>query len=207
MEARRWRGRGVLSALCLMAVGAQPALAQEPALPEGLVMFDFEEGLAEWVIPEWAMESTDYVGKELLASKDFASNGEGAAQLLVDFPGQGKWTGGYVEIEMHVVDWTPFSELAADVYLPYNVPSGLKGRLILTVGDKWEWTEMNRPVALKPDQWTTVKANLKPGSMDWKFFPDENFRKDIRKVGIRLESDRAPAYKGPVFIDNIRLIK
>ena len=202
MQISRRGKRGAVGLLCLLVMGTQAAAAEE------LVIFDFEEGkLADWLIPGWAKESTDYAGKELIASKDFASHGEGALQLLVDFPGQGKWTGAYVEIEMNVVDWTPFSAIAADVYLPYNVPNGLKGRIILTVGEKWEWTEMNRPVALQADQWTTLSANLKPGSMDWKFFPDENFRKDIRKIGIRIESDRAPAYKGPVFIDNIRLIK
>lgn len=202
MPISRWGKTGVVGLLCVLVMGTQLSAAEE------LAIFDFEEdGLREWLIPGWAKESTDYTAKDLLTSKDFASHGEGAMQMLVDFPGAGKWTGAYAEIEMYVVDWTPFSALAVDVYLPYNVPNGLKGRLILTVGEKWEWTEMNRPVALKPDQWNTITANLKPGSMDWKFFPDEAFRKDIRKLGVRIESDRAPAYKGPIFIDNIRLIK
>lgn len=195
--------------LKIVGVGVVLWLVSSPiqAAEEALVIFDFENSLQDWMIPDWAKTSTDYVGKELVASKDFASHGEGSMQMLVDFPGAGKWTGAYAEIEMHVVDWTPFSAIAADVYLPYNVPDGLKARLILTVGEKWEWTEMNRPVSLKTDKWTTISANLKPGSMDWKFFPDEAFRKDIRKIGIRIESDRGPTYKGPVFIDNVRLIK
>jgi hypothetical protein len=94
-----------------------------------------------------------------------------------------------------------------DVYLPYNAPPGLKGRIILTVGEQWTWTEMNRGVALKPGQWTTVTAHLKPGSMDWKFFPDEQFRRDVRKIGIRIESDKTPTYRGPIFIDSVRLQK
>ncbi len=170
-------------------------------------MFDFENDAQDWVIPEWAKTSTDHVGQSLSASLDFASHGAGPLQPPADFPGAGKWTGAYAEIEMHVTDWSPYGAIAVDIYLPYNAPSGLKGRFILTVGEKWQWTEMNRAVVLTPGQWTTITANLKPGSMDWKFFPDEAFRKDVRKIGVRIESDQTPTYKGSIFIDNIRLLK
>jgi hypothetical protein len=193
-----------------MLAGGMTALVV--ALPplyaeEALVIFDFEGSLQEWAIPEWAKTSADYVGKDLLPSQDFASHGSGSMQLLVDFPGGGKWTGAYTELDMYVTDWTPFSAFAVDLYLPYNAPRGLQGRIILTVGEKWEWTEMNRAYPLEVGKWTTVKVNLKPGSLDWKFFPEEGFRKDVRKIGLRIESNREPTYQGPVFIDHVRLIK
>ena len=169
-----------------------------------LVIFDFEGGTEEWSIPDWARSSADYVGKSLTASVDFVANGKGSIQLLAEFPG-GKWTGAYVERQMYVTDWTPYGSISVDVYLPYNAPKGLQARLILTVGEKWEWTEMNRSIELKPEQWTMVTANLKPGSQDWKFFPSDSFRKDIRKIGLRIESDKQPAYTGPIFIDHVRL--
>ena len=182
------------------------AAAPEPA-GEALVMFDFERNnLEEWAIPDWAKEKPDNAGKDLVASTDFASHGQGSAQLMAEFPGRA-WSGAYLERMMYVTDWSQFRAIAADIYLPYNVPEGLGARIILTVGEDWTWTEMNRTIPLKPDQWTTVTANLKPGSLDWKFFPDDAFRRDVRKIGIRIEANGPPAYTGPVFVDNIRLLK
>ena len=180
---------------------------QAPAasnMPQNLVMFDFEEDTQSWDIPDWAKESEDDVGKIVSLSQEFASSGKSSMQLLADFPG-GKWTGSYVEVMMYVTDWSPFGSISADLYLPDGAPNGLKAKFILTVGEKWEWTEMNRGISLQAGKWTTIKANLKPGSMDWKSFPSESFRKDVRKVGIRVESDKNPVYTGPIYIDNIRL--
>ena len=56
-------------------------------------------------------------------------------------------------------------------------------------------------------KWITVKADLMPGSKDWKTTKvDEEFRSSIRKVGIRVESDKKPAYSGAFYIDNVRVI-
>jgi hypothetical protein len=169
-----------------------------------LVIFDFEAGTEEWVIPDWAKKSEDYVGKELTPSATFVSHGTGSVQVMAEFPGI-RWTGAYVERPMYVTDWTPYGSISVDVYLPEYAPNGLGGRFILTVGEKWEWTEVNRSIPLTPGQWTTLTANLKPGSQDWKFFPSDAFRKDVRKIGLRIESDKQPAYTGPLFIDNVRL--
>jgi hypothetical protein len=108
---------------------------------------------------------------------------------------------------MEVIDWSQFSQLQAAVFLPSSAPEGLQGKLILTVGEQWTWTEMNRTVPLVPGEWTAITVNLKPGSMDWKFFPDERFRMSIRKLGVRVESNARPQYNGPVWIDAIRLVE
>lgn len=189
-----------LVGIMVLALGA---LAQ--AQDGTLTIFDFEGGLQEWEIPGWAKEKPDAVGKVVSTSEEFASRGKGSLQLLAEFPGGGKWTGAYVEVLMRVTDWSPFGVLSADAYLPASAPAGLEARIILTVGEKWEWTEMNRPTRLEPGHWTTLTVALKPGSLDWKFFITDAFRKDIRKVGIRIESNKTPAYSGPVYIDNIRL--
>lgn len=199
MRVTGWKS--LLMGWVLLALGGAAVQAED-----GLVIFDFEGSTQDWVIPDWAKASPDYVAASLSTSKDFASHGEESLQLLVDFPG-GRWTGAYLEEVMYVTDWSPYSAITVDVYLPYNVPKGLKGRFILGVGEQWQWTEMNRALELEPGKWTTITANLKPGSMDWKFFPDDTFRKDVRKVGIRIESDRGPVYKGPLFIDRVRLLK
>jgi hypothetical protein len=170
-----------------------------------MTIFDFEDGFQGWVIPDWAKEKPDDVGRVLSTVAEVASHGKASLQLLADFPGR-QWTGAYVEVMMYVNDWSQFNAVAVDVYLPAGAPSGLGGRIILTVGEQWTWTEMNRTVALEPGRWTTMLANLTPGSLDWKFFPTESFRTDIRKVGIRIESDKGPVYSGPVYLDNVRLI-
>lgn len=175
------------------------------AQEQGLVIFDFEDNPQEWAIPDWATEGDGYVAETIEISQDVASHGAGSLQILAHFPGE-KWTGAYVEVMMRVTDWGQFGAVATDVFLPPNAPRGLESRFILSVGDKWEWTEMNRAIPLEPGKWTTVSANLKPGSLDWKFFPTDMFRKDIRKVGIRIESNKRPVYSGPIYVDNIRLV-
>ena len=86
-----------------------------------------------------------------------------------------------------------------------DAPAGLKGKIILTVGEDWKWIEMGKTVPLTPGQVTTITADLKPGSKDWKnTVVDDSFRKDVRKLGVRVEDNRT-AWKGKIYIDNIRV--
>lgn len=170
------------------------------------VLAGFEKDTQGWEIPDWAMEKEDYVGDSFSLSQAYSDEGKSAAEFKVDFTG-GKWTAAYVEV-VEYFDWAPYSEAAADVYLPADAPTGLKSKLIITVGEGWDWTEMSRGIALQPGKWTTVSANLKPGSSDWrKTGLTDAFRQDVRKFGIRIESNMKPAYKGSIYIDNIRLIE
>ena len=167
------------------------------------VLFGFENGSQGWGIPDWALEKTDMVAKEVRLGKTGATEGQQALQVAVDFPG-GKWTGAIVEIEEYF-DWSPYSGLAVDVTLPADAPAGLKAKLIVTVGENWEWTEMRRAVQLTPGQTTTLRASLASGSEDWKRATvDDAFRKDVRKLAIRLESNK-PAFQGTFTLDNVRL--
>lgn len=173
---------------------------------EETVLFSFENGLEGWEIPDWAYEKPDHVQQELNKSDNFASNGNSSLEVVTEFPG-GRWTGAITEI-MQYFDWTDYSEIACDVYLPEGAPLGLKGKIILTVGDDWKWVEQSKSVKLKPGEWITLKANLKPGSIDWRRVqPDDEFRADVRKIDIRIESNNKPAYSGPIYIDNVRVIK
>ena len=169
-----------------------------------VVIYSFEGGAEGWVIPDWAKSSKDYIASECSVSEEVAGEGRHALEIHADFP-DSVWSGAYVERQVETTDWTPFGALSADLYLPERAPQGLRGRLVLTVGDNWQWTEMNRAAALNPGHWTTVSANLKPGSLDWKFFPTETFRASVRKIGVRIEADHGPAYHGSVFLDKVRL--
>ena len=140
------------------------------------------------------------------ASNNFASIGKSSLEVDVEFPG-GRWTGAIVEI-MEYFDWSKYSTIACDIYIPETAPLGLKAKMILTVGDEWKWVEQSKATSLKPGEWITVQANLKPESIDWrKVQVDEAFRSDIRKLDIRVDSNNKPAYTGPIYIDNIRVIK
>ena len=199
-----WRRLAVVGAVvCWVAAGGHVAWAVDGGT---LVMFGFENSLDDWELPSWARESADYVGQSIAVSEDYVNEGRSSLQLLTNFPGE-RWTGAYVERLMFVTNWAPYAKVAVDVYVPFTAPRGLKARLILTVGEQWTWTEMNRAIALEPGKWTTIAADLTEKSMDWKFFPPEGFRQDIRKLGIRVESDHQPVYVGPVYIDNVRLLK
>ena len=64
---------------------------------------------------------------------------------------------------------------------------------------------MSRGIRLQPGEWTTISARLTEDSMDWKRTKvTEEFKSDVRKIAIRIESDRIP-YFGPIYIDNLRL--
>jgi hypothetical protein len=167
-------------------------------------LFGFEKDVEGWEIPDWAFEKEDHVAESISVSNQYALEGKSSLEVKVDFPG-GKWTAAYLEI-VEFFDWTPFSQIYADLYLPSDAPAGLKAKFILTVGEGWEWTEMSRSKALEPGKWVTMSANLKPGSTDWRIAAiTDAFRQDVRKLGIRIESNMKPAYKGSVYIDNIWL--
>ena len=172
--------------------------------PAEIVLYGFEGTLDGWRIPEWARSSSEYVAEDAIASRGYAREGHYALEVSTEFP-DGRWACAYVEHDVEVTDWTPFGRLSADVYLPADAPPGLQGRIILTVGGRWLWTEMARSVPLVPGAWTTLTVDLKPGSMDWPFDLDDAFRADVRKVGVRIEAENGPAYRGSVFIDQVRL--
>ena len=104
-----------------------------------------------------------------------------------------------------MTDWSPFNFLSVDLFLPKEAPQGLRARIILTVGEEWKWVEMNKTIPLTPGEWMIIKVDLTPNSMNWRKFIDDSFRSDVRKLGIRIESNGKIAYKGPVHIDNVKL--
>ena len=196
---RRSAGVAVAAAVALTT----GLLGSVAGAADGKVLFGFEKDAQGWGIPDWALEKPDMVGREIVVAKEGVTEGKQALALVVDFPG-GKWNGALAEVEEYF-DWTPYHALTVDVSLPAEAPAGLKAKLILTVGEEWTWTEMRRSIQLTPGQTTTITVSLAPGSEDWKrTVVDENFRKDVRKLAVRLESNK-PAYQGKFYLDNVRL--
>jgi len=169
----------------------------------GTVLYGFEDDTGGWRVPDWALEKEDHVARDVTISQDWASEGKKSMKVVSEYLG-GKWSGAYVEIEDYY-DWSAYSKLSVDIYIPKDAPAGLKGKIILTTGEEWKWTEMSKTVPLTPGQVTTVTASLAPGSKDWKnTLVDDNFRKDVRKFGVRVENNKSE-WKGMYYVDNIRL--
>jgi len=176
------------------------------ARAEEKVVFGFEKDTQGWEIPEWALEQEDHVAKSIEVSKDAAKEGKQSLKINAAFPGKA-WTAALIE-DFEYFDWTPYKEVAVDIYIPKEAPQGLKGKMIFTVGENWKFVEMSKSVPLIPGEWVTISANLMPGSEDWKrTVVDDNFRKDVRKVAVRVESNKKPEYTGPIYVDNFKLVK
>ncbi|MBI4974206.1 MAG: hypothetical protein HZC19_00025 [Candidatus Omnitrophica bacterium] len=173
---------------------------------EEKILFSFEKDAQGWEIPDWALEQEDHVGKSIGVAKDVAKDGKSSLKVMADFPGK-IWTSVVVEA-FEYFDWTPYKAISVDVYIPKEAPVGLKAKLVLTVGESWKWTEMARSISLVPGEWITITANIVPGSEDWKkTVVDDEFKKDVRKVAVRIESNKKPVYNGPIYIDNFKLVK
>ncbi|MBF0216536.1 MAG: hypothetical protein HQL30_06030 [Candidatus Omnitrophica bacterium] len=168
------------------------------------ILFDFENDKGGWEIPSWAMDQPDHVAISLKHSDYIASNGKGSIECLADFPG-GEWSGAFIEIPQYF-DLGKYLTMAADIYIPPACPKGLKTKLILTVGDDWKFIEMSRYVSLVPGKWVTLSADLSDTSKDFRSTEAKaGFRSDIRKLGIRVESFNKPVYKGPFYVDCVRV--
>jgi hypothetical protein len=170
------------------------------------VLFDFETDLEGWRIPEWAFAKKDNAAREALQANKIASSGKHSLQIVSEFPPK-MWSGAYVENERepgNFFDFTGYSQLLADVFLPSDAPKKLKAQIIISVGDDWSWTEMRKAVDLTPGQWTTIKADISNDSTDWKIRITDAIRSDVRKIGVRVESNYIE-YKGNAYVDNVRV--
>lgn len=178
-----------------------------PAMPfsKEIVLFSFERDPEGWEIPDWAFTKQDHVAETIGVSEFQACDGKYALEVGINFPGTPGWRGAYVERVADVTDWSIFNYISVNIFLPKDAPRGLRAKIILTTGEDWKWTEMNRSVPLAPGEWTVVKADLTQNSLNWRKFITDNFRADVKKIGIRIESNGKIAYKGPIYMDCVKL--
>ncbi|MFH1552460.1 MAG: hypothetical protein ABID83_02320 [Candidatus Omnitrophota bacterium] len=167
-------------------------------------IYDFEENDEGWGIPAWALYQEDHIATSLETSDNIANSGNKSLKLYAEFPG-GNWTAAIAEIEQYL-NLGNYDAISVDIYLPEEAPTGLRGKIILTVGENWKFTEMARSIRLDPGKWTTITAKITDDSTDWKRTKvDEAFKTDVRKIAVRIESNK-PAYSGPIYIDNFKVI-
>ncbi len=181
------------------------SISPNPSCAKEMILFSFEKDPEGWEIPDWAFAKKDHVGKQISISEFHASSGRYSLELDSEFSGGPSWEGSYVERLIDVTDWTPFKFLSIDIFLPEGAPHGLRARIILTVGEEWKWVEMNKTIPLAPGEWIVIKVDLTADSTNWRKFIDDSFRSDVRKLGIRIESNGKIAYNGPLYIDNVKL--
>ncbi|MBL7072607.1 MAG: hypothetical protein ISS33_02355 [Candidatus Omnitrophica bacterium] len=177
----------------------------KPVLRPDKTLYDFEKDLDGWEIPHWARDKKDHVARTIKKTCFTAYNGTGSLKIFTDFPKK-EWTAAIVEIQQYL-DLTNYNSLSANIYMPLDGPKAeIRGKLIITSGENWDFIEMKRSVRLEPGKWITLKANIAEGSQDWQDITiDNHITSDIRKVAIRIESYNTP-YTGPIYIDNIQVL-
>lgn len=185
------------------------------------ILYDFEQTVENWKIPDWAYYQDDHRAVELAPSEKKFSNGKSSLEVMCDFPGT-KWAAALVELEKDQ-DLSGYNTISADIYIPKKAPKGfMQARLILTVGIGWHFIEMRSPVPLIPGKWVHIEAKLdnaepdENSKSDWKGRKEKRLFKHIdaiKKIAVRVEYDSAPPhrigprYKGPIYIDNIVIKK
>ena len=189
------------------------------------VIYSFEEDFDGWAIPDWSRDKVDYVTEKVDISKSKASDGKSSLEMKVDFPKEG-WYAGVVDVE-GPFDWSKYKAISCDIHAPSRAMERIEARISLNVGKKWIWIEQIKPTKLERAKWTTVRADLEVGSRSWRrtemvekkdkegkfrgyvarYIPvelSEEDKKNVQVLTVRVEAINSP-YKGPIYIDNIRL--
>jgi len=189
-------------------VSFQCATAQER------IVFDFEDGVEGWDIPDWATEQHDHVGTSLGTSDEEASSGANSLELVCDFPGD-QWAFAVAEYAVDM-DLRGEESISVDIYLPKKARGDLyQARIILIVGPWWRM-EQRWSVPLKRGEWTTITAKLDVTMENelshWKRKTKEasltKHLDNVRKIVVRIEYNASPSlggppYEGPIYIDNV----
>ncbi|MFH1836788.1 MAG: hypothetical protein ABH862_01560 [Candidatus Omnitrophota bacterium] len=167
------------------------------------VLYDFENGDDGWEIPFWATEKPDHVAVSLESVSNISSSGKSSARIYAEFI-PGIWSAALIENQRYL-DLSEYRTISAKIYLPPDATDRLRGEIILTTSDTWNFVEMSHTVKLIPGKWTTITADISEGSIDWKRTKiDDAFRKDIRKIALRITSNGMP-YSGFAYIDEVKV--
>ncbi|MDD5438984.1 MAG: hypothetical protein PHS37_02225 [Candidatus Omnitrophica bacterium] len=191
--------------VCAAAYGQKP------------LTFDFEKNTDGWDIPDWAMDQKDCVGRVVTATQDVSNTGKGALKIETDYPGN-QWASVIVEYEKDL-DLRGYKAISADVYIPKECKTELmQARIVVTAGSDYFWIEAKTPVRLVPGKWATVTAPLnvsENGELNYWRCKDLStcilaHLDQVKKVAIRIEYNASPKnagapYKGPVYVDNIKI--
>jgi len=174
--------------------------------------FDFEQGKEGWEIPWWAWSQQEHVGKKLQV--DISPSDNKALQLTCEFPSH--YSSAAMIAYEREVNLKGFSEISADIFLPYGaIADRFKVRIILVTESRC-WIESRRITRLMCGKWNRVSVKLDVNKLNerahWKSSKRKNnLLRDIDKVVriiIRIECyarslRKGTSYSGPIYIDNI----
>jgi hypothetical protein len=151
------------------------------------MIYSFESNLENWTIADYWSG-----GQRLDVSVDDATDGEQSLALGLVTTGEGWQEGGAFIQPEGGVDWSAYSQLAVDVYLPEG--DGFLAQIFIKTGDEFTWAN-TADITLVPGQWTTVFANLSVmGNTS-----------AIRELGVKVGTS-VTAFDGIILFDNVRLI-
>ncbi len=173
------------------------------------MIYNCEQALQNWNIPNWSEHKDDYVSPILALDKNFTSKGELGLKLMVNFSGD-KWEAGIVETE-GFFDLTLYKAITCTLYLSKKAPRNISARIVVASGKDHTWIEMNNSTKVTPGRTTKVSGNLRYGNSDWRTTEGtlkmtDEIKSSIKKIAIRIESNEAK-YTGPVYIDSIHFEK
>jgi len=199
--------KNVILKMCIIVVSLFFACSR--SYSQERMIYNCEQYINGWDIPEWPVSEEDYVSPILAVDENFLEDSFSGLKLTVAFDGD-EWSAGMIETT-GVFDLTLYKAISCRIYLPESAPRGIMARFIITVGDDYTWMELKRPIALTPGRHTRVKAGLRHGNNGWKTTYGgvriaDWMKEDVRKIGIRIESNIVE-YEGPVYINDIRLVK
>ena len=191
--------RSIAIAICLACATAALALAP--------LRWDFEAG--ESAHEDWVASALDAGTRGVQASSARASSGARSLAITGSLPQSFGVT--YLPWD----DWTGYTQLSFDLYIPAGVPKEFD--LWVYLKDKqyyWYQTAPFRSPTTgkplpgpKPGKWTTIKLDISPTSTIWKpgghrraweralYYP--------REFGLRVFSRRK--WSGTVWLDNVQL--
>lgn len=200
-DAKSGTGNGPIFSLDRFTKKAKPLIDDSTD-----ILFDFEKDANGWEIPSWAFDKPDHIARSLDQISGISSNGTGSLKCDVKFLSE-RWSASHIEIAQYL-DLGNYDNISADIYLPPAAPRGLKAQFILTVGEDWRFVEMSKNSPLTPGEWTTITSNISEKSKDWRrTVVDMDFKTDIRKLAIRVESNGRSTYSGPIYFDAVRVSK
>jgi hypothetical protein len=174
--------RKLIFLLFVMILGINVTYAQNETL-----VTSFESGTEGWaLVTDWAS------GVSINVSDAFASDGAQSLSVSVNYAATQWQEAGVFFQPPQPLDWSSYTTLSVDIYVPAEAENFI-AQLYTKTGDSWSWT--NTPnIALTPDAWTTVTADLSAMGIV----------RDVREFGIKFATYEAN-FTGEFYVDRVVL--
>ncbi len=158
----------------------------------------------------WRFDSEVCPAAKASYSTEAASEGRQSLRIETELPGELCLVRSFDQDSM---DAGPYELLAFDVRLPSEAPRHLRAMVYLR-DRELNWYEELLPGELRPGDWARFVLDLRPGrnglkprghGRPW----DGYSRQRLREIGLRFFASKEfidRPYRGPVFLDNVRLL-